>query len=124
MRHYYKNKNNDSTLNLKLELTLENYSDWTQEQIDEYEEITEEEYNRIQAKLFPEPTEEELEQLRLQQEKQNRIAELKQLLNDSDYLVVKHMEGLIPEDKWEEIKVRRQSYRDEINQLEEELNGK
>lgn len=120
-RYYYKHKNNTSYLDFDLPITLENYPDWTQELINEYEEITEEEFNHIQEELNPQPSKEELEQFRLQQEKQNRITELKQLLNDSDYLVVKHMEGLIPEDEWEEIKAKRQSYRDEINQLEETL---
>ena len=99
MRYYYKNKNNNSALNFDMELTLMNFPDWTQELIDEYEEITEEEFNRLQAELYPELTEEQLEQFRLQQEKQNRIAELKQLLNDSDYLVIKHLEGLISDEE-------------------------
>lgn len=52
-RYYYKNKNNNSCLNFKEELTLENFPDWTQEAIDDYVAITEEEFNAIQAELNP-----------------------------------------------------------------------
>lgn len=52
---------------------------------------------------------------------QKRIAELKQLLKDSDYKAIKYAEGCYTEDEYKETKELRQSYRDEINQLESEI---
>jgi hypothetical protein len=52
---------------------------------------------------------------------QKRIAELKQLLRDSDYKAIKYAEGCYTEDEYKETKELRQSYRDEINKLEAEL---
>ena len=53
----------------------------------------------------------------------NRIIELKQLLSDSDYRAIKYAEGLYTQEEYAPYKYQRQSYRDEINQLEEELNN-
>lgn len=50
-----------------------------------------------------------------------RIAELKKLLADSDYKAIKYAEGLINEQDYLPIKELRQSYRNEINELEEDL---
>jgi len=55
-----------------------------------------------------------------QKAKQERIAELKQLLAASDYKAIKYAEGLISAEDYEPIKQERQAYRDEINQLEAE----
>lgn len=61
--------------------------------------------------------------------KQARIAELKQLLSDTDYKAIKYAEGLISEEEYAETKAQRQAWRDEINELqgkevaEEEQNG-
>ena len=51
----------------------------------------------------------------------HRINELKKLLKDTDYQAIKYAEGLISENDYQPIKALRQSYRDEINMLEEEL---
>ena len=53
--------------------------------------------------------------------KLSRIAELKKLLASTDYQAIKHSEGLITEQDYAPIKTQRQEWRDEINQLEEEL---
>lgn len=49
------------------------------------------------------------------------IEELKQKLFDTDYQAIKYAEGLISEEEYESIKVKRQSWRDRINELEKEL---
>ena len=50
-----------------------------------------------------------------------RIAELKSLLTATDYKAIKYAEGLITKTEYAETKALRQSYREEINKLEEEL---
>lgn len=55
------------------------------------------------------------------QAKFDRIAELKGLLADSDYKAIKHSEGLISDEEYMPIRAQRQAWRDEINELEEEL---
>ena len=52
-----------------------------------------------------------------------RIVELKILLSQTDYKAIKYSEGLYTEQEYQPIKELRQSYRDEINQLETELGG-
>ena len=51
-------------------------------------------------------------------EKVKRIAELKRLLSETDYQAIKFAEGWLTAEEYEPIKVSRQSYRNEINQLE------
>ena len=48
-----------------------------------------------------------------------RIVELKSLLSKSDYKVLKHYEGELPEEEWATAKAERQAWRDEINSLQE-----
>ena len=57
------------------------------------------------------------------QEINERIDELKRLLQDSDYRAIKYAEGLYTEEEYAPYKAQRKAYRDEINQLEEELNS-
>lgn len=52
---------------------------------------------------------------------EKRIKELKQLLRDTDYRAIKYAEGCYTEEEYKPYKELRQSYRDEINQLEENL---
>ena len=52
-----------------------------------------------------------------------RIIELKQLLSQSDFRAIKYAEGLYTEEEYLPYKEQRQSYRDEINALEQELEG-
>ena len=54
-------------------------------------------------------------------EKQNRIAELKQSLENTDHQAIKHSEGLISEEDYAPMKAQRQAWRDEINELEKQL---
>lgn len=54
-------------------------------------------------------------------QKKSRISELKQLLADTDYRAIKYAEGYYTEEYYAPYKALRQSYRDEINQLELEL---
>ena len=46
-----------------------------------------------------------------------RIAELKQLLEGSDYKAIKYAEGLISEEEYAETKAQRQAWREELNSL-------
>lgn len=54
-----------------------------------------------------------------------RLAELKKLLSDSDYKVIKCFEASLSNEKmpynYEELKSQRQAWRDEINKLESTL---
>jgi hypothetical protein len=49
---------------------------------------------------------------------QNRILELKDALAKTDYLCLKFADGAISEEEYAPIRVLRQSYRDQINELE------
>ena len=52
-----------------------------------------------------------------------RIAELKVLLSETDFRAIKYAEGLYTEEEYLPYKELRQAYRDEINALEQELEG-
>jgi hypothetical protein len=60
--------------------------------------------------VIPEPTEYE--------KAQARIAELKQLLAGTDYVVLKIAEGVATREDYESVLAQRQAWREEINQLE------
>ena len=51
----------------------------------------------------------------------DRIDELKDKLTETDYKVMKYMEGQLDEEDWLIIKSQRQAWRDEINRLENKL---
>lgn len=51
----------------------------------------------------------------------NRIVVLKRLLAETDYQAIKFAEGLISVEDYQEIKILRQSWRDEINELEKQI---
>ena len=57
-------------------------------------------------------------------DKKKRIAELKSLLQATDYQAIKYFEGFISETDYAPIKAQRQAWRDEINVLEAELASK
>ena len=60
-----------------------------------------------------------VERMVTEQEKaQIRIAELKAKLQETDYQAIKHFEGYLTDYEYEPIKTQRQSWRDEINELE------
>lgn len=61
----------------------------------------------------PEPTEEEI--------KERRIANLKQLLADTDYVVIKIAEGSATVEQYADIIAKRQEWRAEINKLENSI---
>lgn len=65
---------------------------------------------KITEIVVPEPTEYE--------KAQARIAELKQMLADSDYVVIKIAEGVSTADDYSEILNSRKAWRAEINELE------
>lgn len=53
--------------------------------------------------------------------KQERISELKSLLYATDYKAIKYAEGELSYSDYEETRLLRKSYRDEINKLEQEI---
>ena len=55
-----------------------------------------------------------------EQEKYFRIQYLKLQLTSTDYKAIKYAEGQISEAEYTSVKAQRQSWRDEINKLEEE----
>lgn len=57
------------------------------------------------------------------QANKKRIAELKALLQATDYQAIKYAEGFISEVDYAPIKQVRQSYRNEINELEAQIGG-
>lgn len=105
MRYYYKSKEGNGYINLKTPL---------EEDIENYIQITEQEFNELTKVEKYIPTEEEI----TKQEKLNRINELKKLLSSTDYQAIKYAEGLITEEEYLPIKNQRQAWRNEINELE------
>lgn len=55
------------------------------------------------------------------QANKKRIAELKALLQSTDYQAIKYAEGFISEEDYLPIKQTRQEYRNEINELETQI---
>lgn len=51
----------------------------------------------------------------------NRISELKQKLQDTDYKAIKYAEGELTKEEYAPMKAQRKAWREEINKLEEEL---
>lgn len=107
MRYFYKAKKNNGFLSLKTPLSSE--------ELKNYVEITEAEFNQLTAK--PQPTAAEL----ARREKLNQIDSLKAQLASTDYQCLKYAEGWISEEDYAPIKASRQALRDQINELEAEL---
>ena len=57
----------------------------------------------------------------MEETKEQKIAALKQRLIESDYRAIKYAEGLYTEEEYQPYKEQRKQWRDEINQLEQEL---
>ena len=100
-------------------------SEYTAVEDSVYEDLTNRKLMWSNGVLVPNPNY-EAEQLKVQNEiKANklidRIHTLKQLLTDSDYRAIKYAEGYYTEEEYAPYKALRQSYRDEINKLEQEL---
>ena len=53
--------------------------------------------------------------------KEIAIEELKQQLSETDYKAIKYAEGLMTDEEYEPIKLQRQEWRKEINELEKQL---
>ena len=72
--------------------------------------------------IFRDMTAEELEKYERSTELtvEEKIADLKQKLADTDYKAIKYAEGFISEEEYEPIKLERQEWREEINRLESE----
>ena len=96
-RYYYKNKNNAGFLNLKSPLVDENHIQITKE---EFEELTKPK----------EPTDEQ----KAAQEKAKKIAEYKNYLKNTDYVVIKLAEAAALNDT-NKIEVLLQTYKETIN---------
>ena len=84
----------------------------------DYEEITKKQYENYQKQIQEQINNVELSDIEI---KRRRIAELKGLLRASDYQAIKYAEGLISDKEYKPIKEQRQAYRDEINELEQEI---
>lgn len=109
-RYYYKTKAGDGLLNLKEPIE--------DDKIYDYEEITEDEFNRLASISLYEPTQEE----RNKADIIAKIYEIKSKLATTDYQAIKYAEGCISEEDYAPIKAQRQSLRDQINALEKQLN--
>lgn len=109
-RYYYKDKKTGhAAYNLKSPLS--------EEEAKNYVLITKEEWDELTYVPPYVPTAEEL----ARQEKLNRISFLKSELARTDYQAIKYAEGWIEEEDYAEMKAQRQTWRDEINELEAEI---
>ena len=67
-------------------------------------------------------TQEEIEAYKVVETPKNIIIqELKTLLTNSDYKAIKYAEGLLSDEEYEPIKLQRQEWRKQINELEKQL---
>lgn len=73
-------------------------------------QITEFEFSEEELKLFR------------KNEIQHQIEELKQNLKDYDHKGQKYIDGEYTEEEWAEIKAQRKQWREQIRELEKELN--
>lgn len=109
---------------------MTDYSNWKilkseiNEKQEEYTEVAEwcnnggeyhieEQGNYYAVVKNPEPTEEEIKQM--------RITELKKLLASTDYTVIKIAEGVATAEDYADVIAQRQAWRAEINRLEAQL---
>ena len=71
--------------------------------------------------IYRDMTEQEIAEYEksIEQSAEQKIAELKRKLADTDYKAIKYAEGLISAEEYEPIKAERQEWREEINRLEE-----
>ena len=70
--------------------------------------------------IYRDMTPEEIEQISAVPA-EYKIEELKHKLTETDYKAIKYAEGLISEEEYAQTKALRQSWRDEINRLEQEV---
>ena len=77
-------------------------------------EVTEYEGNKANAIA-------QYEKRKLKEQYQRRIEFLKKDLDATDYMAIKVLEGAMTAEEFEPMRVRRQSWRDEINRLEQQI---
>ena len=80
-----------------------------------YIEVDEETYAKIQNNELIYQNGKLVENLHIEE----RIAELKQKLKDTDYQPLKYLDGEYTEEEYAVLKAQRQAWREEIRQLEE-----
>lgn len=83
-----------------------------------------EQYKDCKYQDFDENLEFSVEKYNARKQKENaqvRIAELKQSLASTDYQAIKYAEGQLSAEEYEPIKIQRQAWRDDINELEASL---
>ena len=107
-KHYYY-KDGNALLDSKHQLD--------ETEIGNYVEITEEEYNTLysQRNSRGNHNQTEIDVIR------NKIAELKDLLDSSDYKLLKYTDGDMTEEEYAPIRQQRHAWRVKINELEAEL---
>lgn len=71
---------------------------------------------KINGKYYPHIIEVADEETTISNE--DKIAELKSLLAETDYKAIKYAEGWLTDEEYEPIKQQRQEWREEINRLE------
>ena len=84
---------------------------------------------RYENRKYVDITEEEIQQIKAEQEaykqtpeyKQSQIAELKQKLNDTDYAIIKIAEGSATIEEYADLIEQRKIWRNEINKLENNI---
>lgn len=77
-------------------------------------------YKYEDGKVVPRTDEEmqaERDAFHAERDRQNRLAELHQLLRDTDYIAAKIAEGAATREEYADVILQRQSWRDEINEL-------
>lgn len=101
-----------------------------------YKEISDELYSELveQKKIWQDgeivdnPNWEEVKREKERREAQQRIIDevnsLKRQLSETDYMAIKHSEGWITDEEYAPTKALRQTYRDRINELENEIDEK
>lgn len=101
-----------------------------------YMEISDELYSELveQKKIWQDgeivdnPNWEEVKREKERREAQQRIVDevnsLKRQLSETDYMAIKHSEGWITDEEYAPTKALRQTYRDRINELENEIGEK
>lgn len=111
--YYYKTADKKGLWKLKSPLSTKQQQEYAAIEIDELE------HARIVKALSKaaEPTAAQ----KAKAQKVARINELKRKLAETDYEAIKFAEGWFTEEEYAETKALRQSWRAEINQLEEEL---
>lgn len=102
------------------------YIDFKPNGVKDLMEVSEETYDKVQKGqlmwlnyvLIPNP---DYKEETHSSERNEEISNLKSLLRQSDYKVLKYIEGQLSYTDFEEIKLQRQTWRDRINELEKEV---